>query len=84
LGVFIRHSLIDKGGCFGSLVTSVKTDSAGVKGGRSVAPQRAQGLWKAFGHAGSVEFSRATDFEIGKLNDKHLLRRFGQVTDEYR
>jgi hypothetical protein len=45
--------------------------------------QRAQGLWKAF-HAGSVAFSRATDFEVGKFNDKHLLRRFGQVTDEYR
>jgi hypothetical protein len=44
----------------------------------------AQGLWKVFGHAGSVAFSRTTDFEIGKFNNKHVLRRFGQVADEYR
>ena len=50
----------------------------------AAAIQRAQGLWKVFGHAGSVAFSRTTDFEIGKFNDKHVLRRFGQVTDEYR
>jgi hypothetical protein len=50
----------------------------------AAAIQRAHGLWKVFGHAGSVAFSRTTDFEIGKFNDKHLLRRFGQVTDEYR
>jgi hypothetical protein len=49
----------------------------------AAAIQRAQGLWKVFGHAGSVAFSRTTDFEIGKFNDKHLLRRFGQVTHEY-
>jgi hypothetical protein len=45
---------------------------------------RAQGLWKIFGHAGSVAFSRTTDFEFRRFNDKHVLRRFGQVTDEYR
>ena len=50
----------------------------------AAAVQRAQGLWKVFGHAGAVAFSRTTDFETGKFNDKHLLRRFGQVTDEYR
>jgi hypothetical protein len=50
----------------------------------AAAIQRAQGLWKLFGHAGSVAFSRTTDFEIGKFNDKHVLRRFGHVTDEYR
>jgi len=50
----------------------------------AAAIQRAQGLWKVFGHAGSVAFSRTTDFETGRFNDKHLLRRFGQVTDEYR
>jgi hypothetical protein len=33
----------------------------------------AQGLWKIFGHAGSVAFSRTTDFEIGKFNKKHVL-----------
>jgi hypothetical protein len=66
-------------------------DRGGIASGESIdcpspaaAIQRAQGLWKVFGHAGSVAFSRTTDFEIGKFNDKHLLRRFGQVTDEYR
>jgi hypothetical protein len=44
----------------------------------AAAIQRAEGLWKVFGHAGSVAFSRTTDFEIGKFNDKHVLRRFGQ------
>ena len=39
----------------------------------AAAIQRAQGLWKVFGHAGSVAFSRTTDFEVGKFNDKHLL-----------
>jgi hypothetical protein len=50
----------------------------------AAAIDRAQGLWKIFGHAGSVAFSRTTDFEIGTFNNKHVLRRFGQVTDEYR
>jgi len=50
----------------------------------ATAIERAQGLWKVFGHAGSVAFSRTTDFEIGKFNNKHVLRRFGQVADEYR
>jgi hypothetical protein len=50
----------------------------------AAAIQRAQGLWKVFGHAGSVAYSRTTDFEIGRFNDKHVLCRFGQVTDEYR
>jgi len=50
----------------------------------AAAIERAQALWKVFGHAGSVAFSRTTDFEVGKFNDKHLLRRFEQVTDEYR
>jgi hypothetical protein len=43
-----------------------------------------KGDWKVFGHAGAVAFSRTTDLETGKFNDKHLLRRFGQVTEEYR
>jgi hypothetical protein len=50
----------------------------------AAAIERAQGLWKVFGHAGSVAFSRTTDFELGKFNNKHVLRRFGQVADEYR
>jgi hypothetical protein len=50
----------------------------------SAAIERAQGLWRIFGHAGAIAFVRTTDFEIGKFNDKHVLRRFGQVSDEYR
>jgi hypothetical protein len=50
----------------------------------AAAIERAQGLWKVFGHAGAIAFVRTTDFEIGKFNDKHVLRRFGHVTDEYR
>ena len=45
--------------------------------------QTAQGLWKVLGHAGAVAFSRTTDFEAGRYGRKHLLRRFGQVPDEY-
>jgi hypothetical protein len=50
----------------------------------AAAIQRAQGLWKAFGHAGSAAISRTSDFEIGKFGAKHVLRRFGQVPAEYR
>jgi hypothetical protein len=50
----------------------------------AAAVECAQALWKIFGHAGAVAFVRTTDFEIGKFNDRHALRRFGQVTDEYR
>ena len=49
----------------------------------AAAIERAQGLWKVFGHAGAIAFVRTTDFEIGKFNDRHVLRRFGHVTDEY-
>ena len=45
--------------------------------------QTAQGQWKVFGHAGAVAFSRTSDFEKGKFNHRHVLRRFGQVPDEY-
>jgi hypothetical protein len=50
----------------------------------AAAIQSAQGLWRIFGHAGAIAFVRTTNFEVGKFNDKHVLRRFGQVTDEYR
>jgi hypothetical protein len=49
----------------------------------AAAIERAQGLWKTFGHAGAIAFSRTTDFEIGKFDAKHVLRRFGQVPSEY-
>jgi hypothetical protein len=50
--------------------------------GPAVAIQTAQGQWKVFGHAGAIAFSRTSDFEKGKFNHKHVLRRFGQVPDE--
>jgi hypothetical protein len=43
----------------------------------------AHGLWKTFGHAGAIAFSRTSNFEIGKYDAKHILRRFGQVPNEY-
>jgi|GEM_PF-1262174 len=49
----------------------------------AVAIQTAQGQWKVFGHVGAVAFSRTSDFEKGKFNRRHVLRRFGQIPDEY-
>jgi hypothetical protein len=49
----------------------------------AVAIKTAQGQWKVFGHAGAVAFSRTSDFEKGQFNRRHILRRFGQVPDEY-
>jgi hypothetical protein len=54
-----------------------------VCGSSAVAIQTAQGQWKVFGHVGAVAFSRSSDFEKGKYNRRHVLRRFGQVPDEY-
>jgi hypothetical protein len=48
------------------------------------AVQRAQDLWKTFGHAGAIALSNTSDFEIGIFSDKQILRRFGQVPNEYR
>jgi hypothetical protein len=50
----------------------------------AAAIQRAQGLWKFFGHAGAVAISRTSDFEAGKFDARQILRRFGQVPAEYR
>jgi hypothetical protein len=49
----------------------------------AAAIQTAQGQWKLFGHVGAVAFSRASDFEKGKFNRRHVLRWFGRVPDEY-
>ena len=49
----------------------------------AAAIQRAQDLWKTFGHAGAIAFSRTCDFEIGKFDNKQILRRFGHVPGEY-
>jgi hypothetical protein len=45
--------------------------------------QTALGQWKFLGHTGAVAFSRTSDFAKGKYNRRHVLRRFGQVPDEY-
>ena len=50
----------------------------------AAAIQRAQELWKTFGHAGAIAISRTSDFEIGKFGAKQVLRQFGQVPAEYR
>jgi hypothetical protein len=49
----------------------------------ALAIQTALGQWKFLGHAGAVAFSRTSDFGKGKYNRRHVLRRFGQVPDEY-
>jgi len=51
--------------------------------GPALAIQTALGQWKFLGHAGAVAFSRTSDFEKGQYNRRHILRRFGQVPDEY-
>ena len=49
----------------------------------AAAIERAQGLWKTFGHAGAIAISRTSDFEAGKFDVSHVLRRFGQLPKEY-
>jgi cytochrome c len=51
--------------------------------GPALAIQTALGQWKFLGHAGAVAFSRTSDFNKGKYQRGHVLRRFGQVPDEY-
>jgi hypothetical protein len=52
-------------------------------GSPALAIQTAQGQWKIFGHAGAVAFSGTSSFDKEKSNHRHVLRRFGQVSDEY-
>jgi hypothetical protein len=72
--VALAFDLID-----GSLIAGAPLDCATP----ATAIQTAQGQWKMFGHAGAVAFSRTSDFEKGKFGQKHVLRRYGQVPDEY-
>ena len=72
--VALAFDLID-----GELVPDEAVDCASP----ALAIQTAQGQWKLFGHAGAVAFSRTSDFEHGRFNQRHVLRRFGQVPDEY-
>jgi hypothetical protein len=52
-------------------------------GSPALAIRTAQGQWKVFGHAGAVAFSRTSSFDQEKSGHKHVLRRFGQVPEEY-
>ena len=45
--------------------------------------QTAQGQWKVFGHAGAVALSRTSYFGEARWAHKQVLRRFGQVPEEY-
>ena len=63
----------------GRLVESQRVDC----GSPALAIQTAQGQWKVFGHAGAVAFSRVSSFDAEKSIRRHVLRRFGQVPDEY-
>jgi hypothetical protein len=72
--VALAFDLVD-----GGLVAGETVDCASP----AVAIQTAQGQWKILGYAGAVAFSRTSDFEKGKFNYRHVLRRFGQVPDEY-
>jgi hypothetical protein len=49
----------------------------------AAAIQRARALWKTFGHAGAIAFSRTSDFAIGKFGSTQVLRQFGQVPSDY-
>ena len=44
--------------------------------------ERAQGLWKIFGHTGAVAFSRTGDPATGDFRDATVLRKFGDVPDD--
>ena len=50
-------------------------------GSPALAIQTAQGQWKVFGHVGA--FSRMSSFDKEKSDHEHVLRRFGQVPDEF-
>jgi hypothetical protein len=45
--------------------------------------ERAKGLWKTFGHAGAIAFSRTSDFERAQFYQTHIFRRYGRVADEF-
>jgi hypothetical protein len=44
--------------------------------------ERAQGLWKVWGHAGAVAFSRTDDPATGDFRDATVLRKFGDVPED--
>ena len=52
-------------------------------GSPALAIQTARGLWKVFGHAGAVAVSRTSHFDRKESDRLLVLRRFGQIPDEY-
>jgi len=48
----------------------------------AAAIERAQGLWKVFGHTSAVAFSRTGDPATGDFSDATVLRKFGDVPDD--
>ena len=54
----------------------------GTGGSPTAAIERAQGLWKVFGHTGAVAFSRTGDPATGDFCDATVLRKFGDVPDD--
>jgi hypothetical protein len=48
----------------------------------ATAIERAQGLWKVWGHTGAVAFSRTGDPATGDFHDATVLRKFGDVPDD--
>jgi hypothetical protein len=49
----------------------------------AAAVQTAQGQWKFFGYAGAVALSRTSFIGEARAGHKLVLRRFGQVPEEY-
>jgi hypothetical protein len=48
----------------------------------AAAIERAQGLWKVWGHRGAVAFSRTGDPATGDFNDAKVIGKFGDVPDD--
>jgi hypothetical protein len=48
----------------------------------AVAIERAQGLWKVFGHTGAISFSHTGNPATGDFRDATVLRKCGDVPDD--
>lgn len=63
----------------GHLVEGQRVDC----GSPAQAIQTAQGQWKVFGHVGAVAVSRTSSFDRKEPGRRLVLRRFGQLPDEF-
>lgn len=63
----------------GHLVEGQRVDC----GSPAQAIQTAQGQWKIFAHAGAVAVSRTFSFDREQTDRRLVLRRFGQLPDEF-